>query len=109
MLSLSLGKVVQYAQQKSCWVVVVCPDGEVLKEGLRQLAVLTAYPDLFSGRTARFIAGGKVSVVEASENLFLPPNIPFVVDFLGWTSKHTASEMLKWQTKSTNIWGLALD
>ena len=109
MLSLSLGKVARYAQQKNCWVLVVCPDGSVLTECLHQLAVIVSSQDLFSGRTAKFIAGGKLSIVEASENSFIPSNILFVVDFLGWTAKHSSSEMLKWQTKSTSIWGISPD
>jgi len=100
-LSIDVGQSIQYALQNQCWVILVCPEPRVTQECLRQLSAQIPKDAKFSGRTAVCGQGVRISVVDALEDLFMPQGTPFVVDFIGWTAKHDAAGMLKWQSKSS--------
>lgn len=108
--AIDICQAVQYAKQHRQWVVIVCPDAQASMECIRQLVAVIPGDAMFSGRTAAFSTGGKVSLADAGEEIFIPASTPFLVDFLGWTSKHDTSRMQKWQSASKgNIRGTQTD
>lgn len=100
-LSIDVGQSIQYAQQNQCWVILVCPEPRVTHECLRQLSTQIPKEAKFSGRTAVCSQGARISVVDAQDDVFMPRGTQFVVDFVGWTAKHDAAGMLKWQNNSS--------
>ena len=93
-----LGIIIDEAKAKKEWVVIVCPDAEVVSSCKRTLAGLIPGDAKFSGRTAVLNGSGKVSVVTATEDVFIEE--PFAVSFIGWRSTDGNDGMLKWQQKA---------
>ena len=85
------------ADRKKQWVVIVVPS-ELGNEGRTALSAL-ANGHSCGGRTMLLPSGGKVSVIEAPEPVFVPPSQAFYVMFVGWGG-HKASdakEMTRWR------------
>jgi len=95
--SFVLQKILKYVQASSEWVVIVCPSTKVSAECSRYIAAALPDKAKFSGRTAIFSGGGRMSVCAATEPVFLPDNTHFTTSFVGWEGEKRVEAMLKWQ------------
>lgn len=82
------------------YVVIVCPNTEMTTKLARIIGSLVSENGKFSGRTVEFPNNGKISVVCADDDVFIPDGEPFKAEFLGWESKDNSRGMLKWQSKA---------
>jgi len=99
-------EVIHRADSSGKWVVIVCPNSDVAASCCEILAASIPNGSLFSGRTAVLKPRGRISVVVAVEEVFIPEGTAFVVSFLGWTSKNTNDGMAKWQKKAAGVFRL---
>lgn len=86
--------------QTAGWYVVVCPTAEATGEARRNLAGAAPAGSEFSGRTARFPNGGRMTVIGADESPdFIPEGTPVKVAFLGWEQADDGSSkrMAPWR------------
>jgi len=91
--------------RKKQWVVAVIPP-EVVKDAQVAMAAV-AGDHAFGGRTIVFPEGGRLSLVLASDPLFIPEDSPFSVMFLGWGGDRkaatTAKEMTRWRNAASKV------
>jgi len=91
---------VSQAAQTGYWYVVVCPDISQTGESRKTLAGALPSGALFSGRTARFMNGGQVTVVCVDDAPdFIPEGAPVKVAFLGWeqADDNSSKRMSPWR------------
>jgi hypothetical protein len=87
------------------WVVLVCPDEEVLTEYRAGMIGILPAGSSFSGRTAMLPGGGRLSVTTATTPVFVPEEVPFTVLFAGWgtTDKKSSSKrMTQWRERAAS-------
>ena len=95
-------KVVQRIRETGEWVVILCPDHVITRACCTALSCALPAGTAFSGRTAR-LAKGRVSVVCASEDVFVPLDEPFVTIYIGWKAKDNPGGMDKWQSRALKV------
>ena len=89
---MQMKEAVQSARAKGDWVVLVCLGSLSDLDDYRKALKLTCSPqDHFSGRTAEFFSGGKVSVVHHSDGAPASLGESYRVEFLG-----SGGEVEKW-------------
>ena len=90
---------------KKRWVVVVIPP-EVLGDAQDAMAAV-AGGNPFGGRTVAFPNGSRLSIVLASDPLFVSGGETFDVMFLGWGGDRkaatTAKEMSRWRSAAKKV------
>ncbi len=94
---------ISHAKISGDWMVIVCPNADTATPCSQILAASVPDDARFSGRTAILESNGRVSVVVAAEEVFIPDETPFVVSFLGWTSSTKSKGMAKWGEKSSRV------
>jgi len=95
-----------YANQRKLWIVLVVPPEVLVKAQTAMAAIVNSHP--FGGRTVIFPAGGRLSLVLASDPVFLPKEQPFSAMFLGWgggdrKAATTAKEMTRWRKAASKV------
>ena len=94
-----------HAIHKNLWVVVVVPPEMIADAQIAMVAVAGSYP--FGGRTVSLPGGGHLSLVLASDPVFLPEWQPFSAMFLGWggdkKAATTAKEMSRWRKAAAKV------
>ena len=87
----------QAAEARNIWVVIVVP--EQLYATANQVLAAVTPENLFSGRTALYDEGGKVTLMRGSDDL-LGDN-PFEVMLLGWGNNEDNMGMTQWRKRAT--------
>ena len=85
------------------WVVVVCPESTEAENFALALASFVPSGVKFSGRTAVFPNGGRISVAVALEDIFVPDDTSYTVYFQGWGLTHNNFGMRKWEKKAQRV------
>ena len=111
-MALSLSRLVAYALYQPRWLVIVCPKGSPNFRGFAKvLAGVCPLGSAFSGRTALFPNGSKLSIVESNVPVFVPSSSPFKVIFLGWGSDESSDkyygDMKKWREAAAGVVSLS--
>jgi len=94
-------KIVARAATLGEWIVIVCPDFAIAKVCNHAVACSLPPGAAYSGRTAR-IGAGKVSVVTARDEVFVPDNEPYSVAYIGWKVKDPGG-LSKWQSRASHV------
>jgi len=94
-----LQKIMDQVAIEGSYVVVVCPDQNMTTQISGFVGSMVSEKGKFSGRTAKFPTGGKVSVVCADDDNFISDDESFSIAFLGWTSQNDSKGMVKWQSQ----------
>ena len=110
--SLALSRVSSYALRSLCWVVIVYPTGSPNFEGFAKVfTCVCPLGSTFSGRTALFPNGSRISIVASDIPIFIPSSHSFIVMFLGWGADESSSihygDMKKWREAATTIISLS--
>lgn len=86
------------ANTRPTWVVVVVPPESIEDAQTALAAVANGHP--FGGRTLALPSGGKLSLAQALDDVFVPADTTFHVMFSGWGNAKTTNseEMAKWRT-----------
>jgi len=87
-----------FARSRKAWLVVVVPPESYKAAQKALVAAANGHP--FGGRTLALPDGGKVSLAQALDTVFVPAGQPFSVMFAGWgsTKSTQAKEMARWRT-----------
>lgn len=95
---------IRIAEELGKWVVLVCPEGDREVECRLRLAGAVPPEVKFSGRTALFSGGGRVSVAASSTHPFVPKDEPFSVLFIGWNGDgHDYEGMNRWRHRAKEL------
>jgi len=87
-----------WARRLDGWVVVVCP---VIGPEMRKFfSGIASDAVKFSGRTAEFSGGGRLSLTEMAAPVFVPPDRRFSVMFLGDGDR---GGMEKWRQRAAEV------
>lgn len=88
------------------WTLIVCASLSDTLICRRYLSTYTENDVHFSGRTAVWPSGKRISVVWASGDNPVPDGTPFSVAFVGWRSQDDYREMGKWNKKAQKVMSL---
>jgi len=95
-----------YADITSGWVVLVTPSSEIaLKECETVFMGVVGPQDYLSGRTIKLPSGGKLSLANCVESVFVPPKTPFAITFLNWglASRQCVEASAKWRDSAVDV------
>jgi|APSaa5957512535_1039671.scaffolds.fasta_scaffold484550_1 hypothetical protein len=95
-----------YADITSGWVVLVTPSSEIaLKECEAVFMGVVEPQDYLSGRTIKLPSGGKLSMANCVESVFVPPKTPFAISFLNWglASRQCIEASAKWRASADDV------
>jgi len=109
--ALALSRVVSYALLNLRWIAIIYPTGSPNFEGFAKVfTCVCPLGSAFSGRTALFPNGSKISIVASDIPVFIPSN-SFTVMFLGWGADESSSihygDMKKWREAATTTLSLS--
>lgn len=95
---------VDHAARTREWVVIVCPDGKTLDMVHRALSGVVPPKSSGAGRTFILPNRGRVSVAEATTEVFIPEGTPFTIQFLGWANatKDAFTGMNRWRLRASH-------
>ena len=89
------------------WLVLLCPDPQVLAKARLDLAVLVPTDASFSGRTALLPGKGRLSLAVEEDPIFVPDSESFSLALLGWGAKNDYKGGRTWQTRCNQLVTLA--
>ena len=84
------------------WLVLLCPDRQVLSEARLGLAALLPPTATFSGRTA-LLGEHRLSLAVEEDQVFVPLDDTFNLALLGWGAKNEYKGGRTWQTRCKQL------
>jgi len=96
----------EFAEVTSSWVVLISPSSEIARKECEAAFMGTLGPeDYFSGRTVVFSSGGKISLANCAEDVFVPRETTFSITFLNWglASNKCLAAASKWRQSATRV------
>jgi len=93
----------EHVKMTRTWLVILVPEDKIREARETFSALANGYA--FGGRTIRLTGGGRLSLVSASNEVFVPKDTPFDIMLLGWggsTEKDT-QELARWRTASRSL------
>lgn len=87
------------------WIVIMCPTGsDCIKKMHVGMSVIQ--PNTYTGRTTRVEGShAKVSIVDPSDTLFIPPDQTYYLAYAGWSEDLISDpkSMALWRERSAGV------